>query len=297
MGGGVTGTETPLRIGELSRRVGVRPELLRAWERRYGLLSPARTGGGLRLYSAEDESRVRRMQAFLAEGLAPAEAARAALRTAVVPPPAPGPGGRVQDRLRELEVALDRFDAVSAHRVVDTLQAELSLDPFLSDAVLPLLRRIGERWAAEEVSVAHEHFASNLVRDRLHALAQGWDAGVGPRALLACPPGEDHHLGLSCFGLALRARGWRITFLGADTPYETIADAASAVEPAVTALSAVDPHRFAGSEEELKALARPGPLMLGGAGATAPLAEKVGARLLSADPVTEAEILTQEQAN
>src|SRR3954453_6714393 len=279
MGGGVTGTETPLRIGELSRRVGVSPELLRAWERRYGLLSPARTGGGLRLYSADDEARVRRMQAFLAEGLAPAEAARAALRAAVVPPPPPGPGGRVQDRLRELEVALDRFDAVSAHRVVDTLQAELSLDPFLADAVLPLLRRIGERWAVEEVSVAHEHFASNLLRDRLHALAQGWDAGVGPRALLACPPGEDHHLGLSCFGLALRARGWRITFLGADTPYETISDALSAVEPAITALPAVDPARFAGAEDQLKALAHPGPLMLGGAGATAPLAKEVGARL------------------
>ncbi len=57
-----------LRIGELSRRVGVPPELLRAWESRYGLLRPARTAGGFRLYSGEDERRVARMRAYLDEG-------------------------------------------------------------------------------------------------------------------------------------------------------------------------------------------------------------------------------------
>src|SRR6188472_4571284 len=68
-----------LRIGELARRVAVNQDLLRAWERRYGLLKPARSPGGYRLYSGADEQRVRRMQAHLARGLAAAEAARAAL--------------------------------------------------------------------------------------------------------------------------------------------------------------------------------------------------------------------------
>src|SRR5215208_7042935 len=68
-----------VRIGELSRRTGVDPTLLRAWEHRYGLLRPSRTGGGFRLYSADDIERVRRMQALLADGLSAAEAARAAL--------------------------------------------------------------------------------------------------------------------------------------------------------------------------------------------------------------------------
>src|SRR6476620_11917511 len=68
-------TETRLRIGELSKRSGVSPELLRAWERRYGLLEPVRTSGGLRLYSLEDLERVRLMQQHLAAGLAAAEAA------------------------------------------------------------------------------------------------------------------------------------------------------------------------------------------------------------------------------
>src|SRR5687767_5071047 len=68
-----------LRIGELARRVAVREDLLRAWERRYGLLKPVRSPGGFRLYSTADEQRVRRMQDHLAQGLAAAQAARAAL--------------------------------------------------------------------------------------------------------------------------------------------------------------------------------------------------------------------------
>ena len=69
-----------LRIGELSRRSGVSPELLRAWERRYGLLDPIRSPGGLRLYSLSDLERVRVMQQHLADGLAAAEAAAAAVQ-------------------------------------------------------------------------------------------------------------------------------------------------------------------------------------------------------------------------
>src|SRR3954451_22700817 len=70
--------EALLRIGELSRRSGVSPELLRAWERRYGLLDPTRSSGGLRLYSPRDLARVRLMQQHLASGLAAAEAAEQA---------------------------------------------------------------------------------------------------------------------------------------------------------------------------------------------------------------------------
>src|SRR6185437_13326108 len=83
-----------LRIGELARRVAVNQDLLRAWERRYGLLKPVRSPSGFRLYSGADEQRVRRMQAHLGRGLAAAEAARAALdeesnHSLAAPPVAP----------------------------------------------------------------------------------------------------------------------------------------------------------------------------------------------------------------
>ena len=66
-------SDATLRIGELARRSGVSADLLRAWERRYGLLTPARTSGGYRLYDADDEARVRSMRAHLAQGLSAAQ--------------------------------------------------------------------------------------------------------------------------------------------------------------------------------------------------------------------------------
>ena len=76
-----------LRIGELAKRTGVSPELLRAWEQRYGLLQPTRTAGGFRLYSAADEARVQRMQSLVSGGLAAAQAARLILSGGEPAPP------------------------------------------------------------------------------------------------------------------------------------------------------------------------------------------------------------------
>ena len=78
---------TCCELAKLSRRVGVSSPVLRAWEARYGLLNPARSPGGFRLYSDSDERRVRRMKLHLAEGLSAAEAARAAIAEAHPPPP------------------------------------------------------------------------------------------------------------------------------------------------------------------------------------------------------------------
>ena len=114
----------------------------------------------------------------------------------------------------------------------------------LDGAVLPLLRELGEGWESGEVSIAQEHFASHLVRGRLLGLARGWDRGSGPRAVLAGPAEERHDLGLLIFGLALREHGWRITFLGGDTPLETLAETVQQLEPDAVVLAATDAGRF-----------------------------------------------------
>ena len=170
-----------LRIGELSRRSGVSPELLRAWERRYDLLRPTRSGGGLRLYSAADLERVRAMQRYLADGLAAAEAAALASRSAEPAPSAVAP----ENLRRELGDALLAFDEPRGQTIVDSLLAAATLDTVLSKVVVPYLHELGEGWERGEVSVAQEHFASSVLRGRLLGLARGWDRGLGPRVLLA----------------------------------------------------------------------------------------------------------------
>lgn len=286
-----------LRIGELSKRSGVSPELLRAWERRYGLLRPTRSPGGLRLYSAEDERAVQAMNRHLAEGLAAAEAAALATsnRPEAGPAAAPAASPAVSvDALRaELTDALDRFDETGAHAALDRLLAVATIETVLSAAVLPLLRELGERWLRGEASIAQEHFASSLLRGRLLGLGRGWGAaGAGPAALLACVPGEEHDLGLIAFGLALRARGWRIVFLGADTPIQTVAEAASAIEPELIVLSAVSRERFERCADDLRELARRHRVALGGAGA-GDAAGLDRAVMLDGDVVDEAEAVAR----
>ena len=279
-----------LRIGELSRRTGVPPDTLRAWERRYGLLEPTRTEGGFRLYGRADEARVRVMQSLLASGISASEAARTALAAPPdVPPSEAGAGAEGAGRFAErLGGALERYDEAGANSILDEAVAALSVERLATSVALPALERIGERWAQGELTVAQEHFATNVLRGRLLGLARGWGVGAGPVALLACPPGEQHDLGLVAFGLALRAHGWRITYLGPDTPVGTVDEAAVRLDPALIVLAALERDHFQRAAKPIKRLAASHDVALGGAGADARLAERLGARTLPGGPIEAA---------
>jgi MerR family transcriptional regulator, light-induced transcriptional regulator len=279
-----------VRIGELSRRAGVSTDLLRAWERRYGLVRPTRSEGGFRLYSPQDERRVALMRDHLERGLSAAQAARLILDETERRPDESPALARGAESLRQ---ALDALDESAAHTALDTLLANLSLETVLGEVVMPYLHELGERWERGEASVADEHFASNLLRGRLLGLARGWDRGLGPRALLACAPGEQHDLALIVFGLALRERGWRITYLGPDTPIDSLQNAARMLEPAAVVIAVTTPQRLAGTEASLRKVARSVPLWIAGAGASPQVTEKAGARHLDADPLGGADLVAQ----
>ncbi len=274
------------RIGEFARRVGVNPELLRAWERRYGLLKPVRSAGGFRLYSAEDADRVARMRRALDEGLSAAEAAQVALAEAT--PPGPRPGGDATERLYD---AIERYDEDGVHAVFDESLAAFTLETVLRDILLPTLRRVGEAWGSGELDISQEHFASNIIRGRLMALARLWGRGGGPLALLACVPGEAHDITLLAFGLALRSHGWRILFLGADTPLETVSHAVASAAPAVTVLVSFDPHRFQNNAAAIADLAAAARLVLAGPGASESMCARLGVARLNGDLLAAAEQL------
>ncbi|HYK07713.1 MAG TPA: MerR family transcriptional regulator [Gaiellaceae bacterium] len=279
--------EARLRIGALSERVGVSPGLLRAWETRYGLLRPLRTEGGFRLYSAEDEERVRTMQRHLDAGVPASEAARLA-RAEGAESEGVRPAGvaLLGDELRD---ALDRLDEPAANTALDRLLAGLTIETVLRDVVLVYLRELGDRWARGEASVAQEHFASNVLRGRLLGLARGWGNRSGPTTVLACAPGEFHDLPLMIFGLVLAGRGRGITYLGPDTPVATIHDALAEVDAQLVVVSATATERFAPVERDLARLAAEVPVAIAGAGATSAFARSIGASHLEGDPVTAAD--------
>jgi len=271
-----------LRIGEFARRTGVSPELLRAWERRYGLLQPIRSEGGFRLYAAEDGERVARMQQGLEEGLSAAESARRALASA-----RPVEGLLDDARARFLS-AVPTYDETTVHAVLDEALTAFSLETVLRELILPALREVGEKWECGELEIAHEHFVTNLVRERLLALSRHWGRGAGPLAILACAPGERHDIGLIAFGLALRSHGWRILFLGANTPVATLAQAAVAMKPRLVVVSSMDGELLESVGSDLRRLGRSAPLVLSGTGATEELCARLRVERLDGDLVTAA---------
>lgn len=314
-----------VRIGELSRRVGVSDHTLRAWEHRYGLMKPHRTEGGFRLYTPADQARVLRMKELIGSGLSSSEAARIAGRMTdpeavawrdahpvaervtprpVAPPPGsvlpepvatfgPGPGipsPTLAAAIDALADATDVYDDHRAHALIDRLLADFSVGTVFGHVLLPFLRREGDRWHRGDITVAQEHYASQLIRGRLGGLARGWAEGRGPLVVVACPSGELHDIASMMFGIVLHHGGWRVLFLGADTPVQSIFPSVSP-PPDLVMLAATTPARFRSCRADIERLAALVPVALAGPGASGRLARSVGALHVNDDPIRAAEDL------
>jgi methanogenic corrinoid protein MtbC1 len=200
--------------------------------------------------------------------------------------------GQLSEQLLE---AIGQFDDSAAQAALDAAIEQLGVEESLRHVVLPVLHETGVRWADGTFTVAQEHFASNLVRSRLATMTLAWDGGTGPLAVLACPSGEQHELGLLAFGVVLGRAGWRVRYLGANTPVSTLASAASSLRPDLVVLSSVLTGPLAAVADELSHLSpsaqralKAAHLVIGGAGATAEIAAQLGALLLDGDPVEAA---------
>lgn len=277
-----------LRIGEVARRTGIAVPTLRAWERRYQLLDPARTDGGHRLYSEQDVARVRAMQGLLADGWSAAAAARQVLRepasvTLLRAVPASGtPAREMVDRLRS---AFDAFDAGGADQVLDDVLARLDIPRALDEVVLPVLRDLGDGWELDPRVIAREHFATNVLRPRLHRLLRGSLGSPGRTLLAAAPEAEHHDLGLLAGSVVAAHAGWRIHYLGARTPTAAIESGARELGAQVVMVGAL--YRSHAEQFLADAPTLPGSaLVLGGGGFEPDDAACLSRALVHAGPVS-----------
>jgi methanogenic corrinoid protein MtbC1 len=264
---------TGLNIAALAQRTGVAPDTLRKWEQRYRILQPTRTAGGQRRYSERDVARVEWLRARLDEGYRIGEAA-SLLGTAGV-----APARSARDHLK---AALDALGAGQTDEIglrLDQSFALLGVDTTLGSVLHPLLQTIGDRWEKGDVTVAEEHLVTEAVRSRLGHLLGDAGGGVRGVAVLGCAPGERHELGLMMASIAMRRDGWKIVYLGADTPVRDAAALAAKVSARVLGISIAIVERAASLERELRSAALPDELavVLGGAAATRPLARRLGA--------------------
>ena len=227
------------RIRTVSELTGVSTATLRAWERRYGVPTPARTASAYRLYSDADVAVIRRMSALVKQGVAAAEAARSVLASSALEVPVPAgeldPFASAHARLIDATV---RFDPDGLELEVKRVLS-LGSGLVLFDRVLgPALRRVGELWREGEITIAQEHLASQVILGTLIDLLRlSQPADSSRRVALACFSDEDHVLGL--YGAALRFASWgfRTVILGTRTPPSAIARVVQSLDPDVVALS------------------------------------------------------------
>lgn len=227
------------RIQAVSKMCGVSTATLRAWERRYGVPSPARTASAYRLYSDEDVALIKRMRDFVENGMAAAEAARAVLEArGAAPVPTASDGDAFTDARDRIVEATVRFDPEGLEAEVNKA---LSLGPAVAifeRALGPALERIGDLWHAGKVTVAQEHLASQILgATLLHLLRLAQPAESTRRVLLAGFSDEDHVLGLFGVGLRFCSWGFRVVLLGPRTPPAAVARAVASLAPEVVALT------------------------------------------------------------
>jgi DNA-binding transcriptional MerR regulator len=214
----------PIRV--LAERTGVGTSTLRAWERRYNLLTPQRTPKGHRVYSEQDAQIVQRVLELLHEGHSLPSIAKQ-IRQPESPIDRWEPGMGMTGVWREyLQHTLRAIGDFSHERIEAKFNEATSLYPIdmvTERLIEPALVTLGERWQSNPAGIAEEHFYTCWVRNRLGArFHHGYSQARGARILCACLPGEHHDIGLMLFALSAQSRGYRVLYFGPDLPLEQV---------------------------------------------------------------------------
>jgi len=236
------------------RRTGLTPDVLRVWEKRYGVVRPGRSGGGHRLYSDADVERLLLLSRVTAAGrrisrmaeldnedlqeLAreDAEAALVAREAEVVPM-------RSEPHLAASLSAVERLDARDLETSLMRATVALPASVFIEEVVAPLLARIGEQWEHGQITPGHEHLATAVIRRVLESIITACAPEAdAPGLVVTTPAGQAHEFGALLVGAAAAALGWRVTYLGASLPARDVADVVRSTGTNIIALSIVYPR-------------------------------------------------------
>jgi MerR family transcriptional regulator, light-induced transcriptional regulator len=290
-------SDTPLfTASEVENRTRVPATTLRQWERRYGLPNPERTPSGYRLYSQDDITCIEFLKDKIADGVSASRAAQLyALQhspsTPVLETPTSGmtdqPRGIANDLVAQLVEATMNGDAIKADQVLANAHASLPVEAVLFEVIQPT---IGEMWHRGEITVAHEHQASNYLRGKLHQLLElAGNARNGPTVVVACAPREYHEIGSLTLAIFLRRAGLRTHYLGANTPVADLIRFCREVRADAVMISAGSPEAIDALRQSDQDLREAASVVAFGGSAfnTSPeLAQELGGEYLGSDAAT-----------
>ena len=231
------------RIHRFSKLTGLSPHVIRAWERRYGFVTPIRGDNRYRLYTDEDVSFFRYLKSQVDQGTAIGELAELGRKTlqkhaqqAFVDTHHESPPS--ESLLSTLIQALQENDRSSFERKLNGALAVIPFEEALHRFLLPLQERVGQLWHDGKLGVAQEHFASNHIKQKIFsAMNQFQTLDEGPIVVVACPANEWHEIAAMTAAYICRARGCRVHYLGANLPISELATYCDLTRPACVLLS------------------------------------------------------------
>ena len=237
-------------MGTITRITGLSSFLLRAWERRYGLLRPERGPGGHRLYTDDDLDVLVRAQEMIREGRSIGEIAALGRETilasgrfadkAAPEPRVAGQSYELARRCTDIVQAAINLDADAINQMLDTVASAVTFPTLIQHVIEPAARKIGDLWKSGECTVASEHLASSIFVYRLRKLIESAESIQNKRSrfvIAACVPGEEHQLGILIVSYFLNRNGVRVLYLGGSLPFEDLGHACRASRPGAVLLS------------------------------------------------------------
>jgi methanogenic corrinoid protein MtbC1 len=265
-------------IRTVAQLTGLSAHVIRAWERRYGAVKPARTDGNQRTYSEGDVGRLRLLARAVEGGHAIGRVAAlpdARLEQLVSAGSEPAHTGReVNEFVKEALDAVWRLNPIELEEVMRRAAEALGHTAAIENVIVPLMDAIGRAWHQGKMRIMHEHMASAVLRSFLGAVLRAYEtADSSPSVVVATPSGQAHELGALACAVTAASVGLQVTYLGADVPADEIIAAAGHTESRAVILSVVFPRNMARAREEClrtqKGLPQGVRLILGGASASA----------------------------
>ena len=290
-------------LGVVLRETGIKPDTLRAWERRYALPQPQRSEGGHRLYSAYDiamikwllarqdegmriSNVVRQWQSLISEGKDPLQIEQTGIRTPSGA--ADAISGLMLSDLRQQWVdACLAFNENLAEQHLARAFALYPLETVCVEILQKGLAQVGDLWYQNKASVQQEHFASTLATRRLNTLISAAHAPErSERLLVACAPNEAHTFSALLLTLLLRQHGWGVVYLGANVPADRLQETIRSTRATLTILVAMQFETAANLPDMLEKLAQEDTLLAYGGSVFSrhpALCSKIPAHFLGSD--------------
>jgi DNA-binding transcriptional MerR regulator len=267
------------RIHRVAKLTGLSKDVIRVWERRFGLLKPIRGANRYRNYTDEDVALLRFLKEQLDAGGSIGELSKLGREELLGRAGASAPQvSFVEDAfsrlLRELLATLNPFDRVTFEKRLNGAVAVVPFEDALHGILLPLQEQVGQLWHDGHLDVAFEHYVTKQIQQKIFsAMNQLPVVEFGTKVVVACPPGEEHHIAALAVAYRCRIRGCRVYCLGANVPIAALANLCGKAEPDLTIISVPLALSEANATELVHALAHEvipvSDLAVGGHGALA----------------------------